>query len=637
MNRHSKQISVLSRFLMGGVFILLLISSCRPVHFLPLPGEPKEKYIVTFDTNLPEYIAEPISTRKITAGDTLGEVVPILSDSDDKFILKGWFDDAGNEYTAETPITKNVHLTAEWESVWNGGINTARILEQLSNETIAISSPSELAGLASIVNDGNTLAGKTIELNTDINLNNQEWVPIGLQPKATITHADNKPFSGIFDGNNHRISNLQVTEQSRVSGLFGFTINADFRNVILESVSLKNASEMGALAGRAVYNDGLEHSAANIVADTSITGGSQAGGLIGTYNGNNADCSVSFSNINVTADIKTDDEGYAGGVIGYQASNLGLTEFSKIEVCGNVDSSNGYTTYAGGLIGYAFNDGTLRINDVYNKAEIKAGTTDLTDSGFYGAGGIIGSLESVETANLYIADSLNEGSISTCTSTLSGSAGGLFGIIYNNDAVVDAENKNTGTITGNRAGGLAGFVSTLYSNASLNASSFSNSGTINGEQIGGGIVGYIYAGEGYNINVSIKDALNTGNINISDTVINYAKSGGGLIGILESYSSSIIANISGKNEGAISSPQYAGGIMGYLNLITAINNSVVLDNVENASDSIIGEESFTGTILGCGYDDNKQSTITISNWSSTLAGDAVGSSSYGNITANPEI
>ncbi len=608
---------------------------------IPLPVETKESFSVTFDTNLPEYIAESVSSREITAGDTLGEVVPVLSDTDDTFIFIGWYDDEGTKYTSETPITKDVYLAAAWKAVWNGTVDTEHVAGQIGNDTIKIYTPSELAGLASIVNDGNTLAGKTIELNTDIDLNNQEWIPIGLQTKPSFLHAENTPFSGVFDGKNHKISNLYITKQSRVAGLFGLTMNADFKNVILESVSLEKASAVGALAGRTVYNDALSHSISNIVAKTSITSGGElgSGGVIGTYNVNDADTTLSISNIKATVDIKIDEDGYAGGVVGYQASNLGLAEFSEIEVSGNVDS-NGCESYAGGLIGYAFNEGTLRISKAHNKAEIKAETTDLSDSGFYGAGGIIGSVQWGEngiTAKLYISDSSNEGDVSACTSALSGSAGGLFGIIYDNDAIVESENINQGTITGNRAGGLAGFVATLYSNASLNATGFRNSGIINGEQIGGDVIGYVYASDSYIMDVTVKDALNTGSVNISDTEINYAKSGGGLIGTLESDKSSLTANISGRNEGAVSGPEYAGGIVGYLNLIYAVNNSVVFENVENASDNITGTTERTGTILGCGRDNNMQSTVTITNWSSTLSGDAVGSSSHCNITANPEI
>ena len=53
------------------------------------------------------------------------------------------------------------------------------------------------------VNGGKSFSGKTVVLDEDIDLNNKEWTPVG-QTGAT-------QFSGTFDGQNHIICNLSIT------------------------------------------------------------------------------------------------------------------------------------------------------------------------------------------------------------------------------------------------------------------------------------------------------------------------------------------------------------------------------------------------------------------------------------------
>ena len=68
----------------------------------------------------------------------------------------------------------------------------------------SIEDAGDLAQFAAMVNGGNDFSGKTVKLTADINLEDQDWTPIGTKTN---------PFSGIFDGNgfiNFRSSNGSV-------------------------------------------------------------------------------------------------------------------------------------------------------------------------------------------------------------------------------------------------------------------------------------------------------------------------------------------------------------------------------------------------------------------------------------------
>ena len=62
--------------------------------------------------------------------------------------------------------------------------------------------------------DPQTFEGYTITLNCNVDLKNEEWIPIG---------TEDHPFSGVFDGGNHTVRNLKITEYSASNGigLFG--------------------------------------------------------------------------------------------------------------------------------------------------------------------------------------------------------------------------------------------------------------------------------------------------------------------------------------------------------------------------------------------------------------------------------
>lgn len=141
-----------------------------------------------------------------------------------------------------------------------------------------ISTPAQLQALATQVNNGNDYSGRIVTLTADINLSDYPaWNPIGI-------YAYDRHFNGTFDGNGHRITNLQVnasaSETGYVAGLFGIVgLNGTVRDVTVESITVAITKDnLPEGANPAEYPYGLED-------DITCYVGSIAGQNLGTIVG----------------------------------------------------------------------------------------------------------------------------------------------------------------------------------------------------------------------------------------------------------------------------------------------------------------------------------------------------------------
>lgn len=124
------------------------------------------------------------------------------------------------------------HLLAA-KSVWDGKSSDAGWYDENASE-YHICSAAQFKGFADLVSYNNcTFDGKTVYLDCDIDLDNHYWSPIGLH--------SGKPFSGVFDGLNHCITNLLIdTNQFEYPdmkdniGLFGYANKATIKKVSIQ-------------------------------------------------------------------------------------------------------------------------------------------------------------------------------------------------------------------------------------------------------------------------------------------------------------------------------------------------------------------------------------------------------------------
>ena len=185
-----------------------------------------------------------------------------------------------------------------------------------------------LKQLATLVNGGNAFSGKTIKLLVDIDLNNEEWTPIGNSSAV---------FDGDFDGQNHTISNLKVTKNDR-AGLFGAIRVGVVKNVKINGATIKSNHYAGALVAWGyvdVDNCHVTNAMVECSPVNSDDNGDKAGALVG-WTGE--DCS-SITNSTVTNSTVS---GYrdVGGIVGMAHRGCIVTGNAVNNVEVNYISSN---------------------------------------------------------------------------------------------------------------------------------------------------------------------------------------------------------------------------------------------------------------------------------------------------------
>ncbi len=157
------------------------------------------------------------------------------------------------------------------------------------------------------------------------------------------TGSGDDAFDGIFDGNEHIVSNIILTfDGIDYIGLFGYLgSNAVIENLGVEDVNITavNGQNIGALAGFNSYG-----TISNCYTTGTITGSQYVGGLAGhNYYGDVDNC---YSRVSVTG---PDNCSFLGGLVGrsYRGS------ISKCYSTGHVTGGNS-ALYLGGFIGYNY-------------------------------------------------------------------------------------------------------------------------------------------------------------------------------------------------------------------------------------------------------------------------------------------
>ena len=179
--------------------------------------------------------------------------------------------------------------------------------------------------VANKVNSGTEYyEGKNIKLIADIDLNNEEWIPIG---SATKDHG----FCGNFDGNGKKIKNLNITalvpdaDNYVYAGLFGVTEGTEtaentIKNLVIENVNISTTGHIVSAAIAYPYYTTVEN--ITVQGDINITGGDYTAGVL-AYTRR---C-VNASNIAINGNTGSTITGRhtVGGVISDIQMNGGLT------------------------------------------------------------------------------------------------------------------------------------------------------------------------------------------------------------------------------------------------------------------------------------------------------------------------
>lgn len=248
-----------------------------------------------------------------------------------------------------------------------------------------ISDKTELFAFRDMVNSGKNFSKKTVSLLADIDLNNEEWIPIG-------TNAN--PFNGSFQGNQKTVKNLKITDATlNNAGFFGNArggSGAEIANLTLENVNIRANHTVGALGGYMV----VKTSNCNVIGDITITGTFMVGGLVGDHYSMITNSHVrgnEGSSVNGLYD-KTDSEGdNIGGLVGLRGEGNNL-----ITDCSVANLKITGTRKIGGLIGAAFLSNNIENCSVNNVVIETNASTDyaLATKSSMGLGGLVGIINS---------------------------------------------------------------------------------------------------------------------------------------------------------------------------------------------------------------------------------------------------
>ena len=280
---------------------------------------------------------------------------------------------------------------AEGTSVdnWDGSADTSWYVNETDTE-YHITTAEQLAGLAQLVNTdpGTTnFAGKTIYLENDLDLSGHEWISIG-----TFLGGDYPEYSfcGVFDGQDHVISNL-YSHESDIEGadeshnllrnaLFGSVHNGEVKNLGVANAEIWIDPKDDSSAGKGILVDWMGKS--------KITNCWTSGSI---YSGTKIEKNI-------------------GGIVGITMQGCTISGcYSTATLTGNFTNSEGYYSNPaklppdtiGGIVG-ARSNGSLTVTDCWFDGKIVVNSIQAA------VGGIVGS---ITTVNSFVGPSVGDADI----------------------------------------------------------------------------------------------------------------------------------------------------------------------------------------------------------------------------------
>ncbi|MDR0221419.1 MAG: hypothetical protein LBI54_08470 [Lachnospiraceae bacterium] len=610
--------------------------------------------------------------------------------------------------TATDGLTLAIQSTSAtppaWPAAWparnyGGGRFLAQI-GTLADGSIAIGSRAELAEIG--VAATHPLNG-AYHLTADIDLSDSEWTPLGGTTSAFR-------FTGILDGQGHKITGLTLTDSSSNAGLFAALDTATVRNLGFEdnninvsrgsasgppnvgaicgssygATTIENCYNMGdlavELAGLAsIYAGGLVGSSSgaitirdsynmgNISAYSPDAGTSYAAGIVGhlTVSGTNAATISGCYNIGqvsaTAASVSTSSGTIAGGICGYlwASANASVT----VSGCGNggavyagfaSSAYNNTTAYAGGICGEARTDNgalgniLLEIVGCRNEGDVSVSAAKVN------VGGILGSHQSL--GDTTIAQCQNSGAVTfarpedhpAVSDSGFACAGGIFGSGYKLQL---ADCTNSGNVSSTiAAGGIGGWYR-IGDSGACSIGNCGNSGTVtasssrSGSLKAGGILGTIEGMPYYNsFTLTIENSHNTEPVTAATTYAGPAYAGG-ICGAIDSSLKTLllaactnagaVSAASGYAANAAGNNSSAGGIVGFRNSTLSGGSDATFNDCRNME--AVTSPRYAGGILGYNGHSSAPSSLVVEDCrnSGEIAGvAAAGICGYSNGSAN---
>lgn len=498
--------------------------------------------------------------------------------------------------TDESVFVKN--LLADRQLAFTGnciGANTNLFFR------LKIASYEDMLGFAQECANDN--GGAIVDLEADIDMQNAAWTPV-------------ENFTGTFNGNGHRIYNINVSTDSRYAGFFAYA-KGSISNVVFGSkdgatydgvskVELKYSADTdtwcyaGIVAQSNNVLDGIiSFVPVTVTADSKCK--SRVGGIVGSlYNGRMSGCKNygTVSNVasagaasyvaglagiidgpgDAAGSVQMDDShnyaavtttlGLGNAVAGVAASVTKTALNTTISNCtnaGEVSFDNATASAAhriGGIVAYIVDAcPTLTLDKCTNKGIVRS---NMNGNCFIG--GIAGV-----TYGATIRECANEAAVEFVQANAAGAGylciGGITGQTYSDAKILNCTNKAAVTsdkLQVSRIGGIVGThnASTIDGCSNSGDITLAIAKTANNWEAAGGIVGFYDGTDGA---ATTNGCTNSGNVSATVNSSNANIGAGGIAGIIKSGHAT-----NNTNNGAVSmhnaqsgKTSYAGGIVGY--------------------------------------------------------------------------
>ena len=391
-----------------------------------------------------------------------------------------------------------------------------------------ISTLDDLKAFRQAVNDGNTYEGKVVSLLADIDLNGEEWIPIGgVNPNY---------FAGEFDGRGHSINNMIIdnTDGSLTAlGFFGnaglFTyihdvtfdgakittnVNGNVVGVVLavceaiglvEDVTVKNSritidcdnTITGIVVGHQIHTQMNNVRAIDSFIDV-IGSNNKIGGAIGTIYG------YRFTNAALMSKFQWID----GSIQTVNGTKYLILGFNKDCIVENVDIDiDGDKNIVGGFVA---NDSAEP--NIYHDCFVDCVVTDM-DIQSEGSDNIIGGFIGLNDGLTQYGDML---SFDGCSATGSitgetGVFGGFVGIVGGYGKTYSESSAKVDISCDGTVGGFVGRVH-QYGENSFGFVGCGFEGDISGNVAGGFVGDYVIGTDGIRMDLTIKDCSSEGTV-----------------------------------------------------------------------------------------------------------------------------
>ena len=422
--------------------------------------ENTNSYTISFDTR-----REGVSVAPITA--PFGTVVKLQSESiREHCVVAFWENMHGDNVGLSLPMpSHNITLYAVWKCTH-------------------IKTPEDFIDFSKIVNSRtNSFNGTTVFLDSDLSLAGKTFEHIGYYN----SWLDSNYFSGVFDGQGHVISNLEMTSSSYIVGLFGYSEGLTIKNVILDS-------------------------SCSITSSYSGSDNAYIGGIIGYCITDNGTCTIENS-VNMGSVAFSGRNLYLGGIAGHLYSyEYDITVMNCANYGDVTHSGRSWWSYIGGIIGRSDSSSSTRVY-IYNCLNHGTITHNGTGTNELYLGGIVGYTEYTTIENC-----VSGGKISLPTTASSSNAiGSIVGDVYEDTSI--SYTYFTSDLSGyDKYGG--GTPRSESNTLSYDSTSFELNGTVSiGKYTGSSLIGVLNAAADY---YTLRDyshwLLNRGNNAVSFTI-----------------------------------------------------------------------------------------------------------------------